>query len=269
MTSYFKLLLSCVLIIFNNVLGHFLPPFSIFFTPFVLGTTTYLLSSSSFEFPTRVLLIISTIISNDILIKLFAGGIHDVEGAGWINLFFFFGVTASTIIAVVMSYQSDRSLLKCLFSLTIPALLFWYIEYFSFFGTSYAVPRSESSKISKENGLFVGELVSTEKKVYFRDDSLIIINGWVEKQQYVDHTGFIKKVDPNRAFNFIINIKTNKQPYGSNLMYMVNNEEHNVRNSIGPIIEFSSLKLSSSLLFYSSDQADKDSVIDEIKLMIK
>src|ERR1700712_415295 len=92
--------LSLVIIIFviDTLLGHYLPPTSIFLTPIVVAAITMIFSKSNLSHYLIILCVIITICLNDILIKLTAGGTSDFEGAGLINLFFLISVVISTII---------------------------------------------------------------------------------------------------------------------------------------------------------------------------
>lgn len=266
MTNYQKILISVGLIVFNNVLGHFAPPSSIFLTPIVVGATTVLLATSSFNFPLRLLLILLAVITNDILIKFFAGGTHDSEGAGWINLFLIIGIVISTITTFAIFIQKEKIFKSLLASLIIPVVLYFHLSYFDFLGLSYTKSESISEEISKKERIFLRELSFSETQVSFKGDSIKLLSGWIEKQQVVDHTRLIRRNLIGEEINYIIKIKSNKSPYDSHLLYKVDSKDINGSSSIDSVIRFSSPKPSSTLFFFSSNTTTKDSIIKEIKI---
>lgn len=46
---------------------------------------------------------------NDIGIKLFAGGIHDYEGLGWIHMMLFIGLVPSLIMLLIGTFRDKNS----------------------------------------------------------------------------------------------------------------------------------------------------------------
>lgn len=266
MTNYQKILISVGLIVFNNILGHFAPPSSIFLTPIVLGATTILLATSSLNFPLRILLILLAIVTNDILIKFFAGGTHDSEGAGWINLFLIIGIVVSTITTFAIFIQKEKILKSLLACLIIPVALFFHLSHFDFLGLSYTQSESISEENSKKEGIFLKELSFSETQVFFNGDSIKLISGWIEKQRVVDHSGLIRRDSIGEQINYIIKVESNKSPYDSQLLYKVDSRDINGSSLIDSVIRFSSPKLSSSLFFFSLNNKAKDTFIKEIKV---
>lgn len=266
MTNYQKILISVGLIILSNALGHFFPPSSIFMTPFVVGTTTAFLATLSLNLLLRIPIILLAAITNDILIKFFAGGTHDFEGAGWINLFFIIGIVISTIVSFAIFIQKEKPIKSLLACLIIPIVLCIHLNYFDFLGLSYTKSESISKEVSKKDGIFLKELSFSENQISYNGDSIKLLNGWTERQQIVDHTGLFKKNIIGQEINYIINIQSNKSPYDSHLLYKVGSRDMNGSNSVDSVIKFSSTKPNSSLFFFSSNTTTKDSIIKEIKI---
>lgn len=42
---------------------------------------------------------------NDIGIKLFAGGVHDMESIGWVNMLLFFGLISCCVMLIIADYR--------------------------------------------------------------------------------------------------------------------------------------------------------------------
>ena len=266
MTNYQKIFLTIGLIILSNLLGHFLAPSSIFLTPIVVGATTALLTTSTLNFPIRILLILLAVIANDLLVKSFAGGTHDFEGAGLINLFLIVGIIISTIITFATSIEKERFFRTTLASLIIVVVLYFHLNYFDFLGLSYTKNESITKEISKKEGIFLKELSFSENQISYNGDSIKLLNGWIEKQQIVDHTGLFRKNVIGQEINFIIKVQSNKSPYDSNLLYKVGSRDMNGSSSIDSVIKFSSMKPNCSLYFFSSSRGTKDLLIKEIKI---
>ena len=95
-------ILGLTIIFLSNLIGHFAGPFSIFVTPIVLpliiGTINFSLYKVNFYL--TVLYGFGLLLLNDILVRLYAGGIHDDAGKGWITLFF---ILAFSICVLTMS----------------------------------------------------------------------------------------------------------------------------------------------------------------------
>jgi hypothetical protein len=76
------IVLGLFLILLSNLLGHYLPPFSIFLTPVLVPTIIAGLNINLYKinFPLTVLYGYALLIGNDLLIRQYAGGAHDNEG---------------------------------------------------------------------------------------------------------------------------------------------------------------------------------------------
>lgn len=243
-----KILLSIGLIILNNVLGHYFPPSSIFMAPILAGIISYLLATSSLKIHIQILLIVLSLVSNDVLTKLYAGGIHDLEGAGFINLFLIVGIVISTIITLSISIAKKRSIKVILIWFVVPISVYIYLYNYDSLGLYYSKNASISAKMSKERGLFLGELIFSDTLVSYKGDSVRLLNGWMERQQIVDHTRLIKKNRIGSEVNYIIKVRCNKIPDDMSLLYKSDN-----RNEYGSTV--SALRttcLNVELYFYSS-----------------
>lgn len=72
---------------------------------------------------------------NDILIKLFAGGMHDHEGLDWINVAMFIGCIPAFIILLVATLRSDENVFAKIAAIVIfPLLLTLHLKYLSNLG---------------------------------------------------------------------------------------------------------------------------------------
>ena len=115
-------LLTLILLI-SITIGHFLPPLGILAIPIIITLMTGLIifTGNGFNILVKSVLSYLFIGLNDIGIKLFAGGIHDSEGTGWIHLMLFIGLIPSSIILFRAVYR-DKNVTKWI--KTIGILLF-------------------------------------------------------------------------------------------------------------------------------------------------
>lgn len=271
MNDYQKILLSIGFIILSNVLGHFFPPSSIFLTPIVVGISTFLLATSCFNLALRILLIILALITNDILIKIFAGGIHDSQGAGWINLFFIIGIAISTIltIGILLTTQKGKISQIIMTPLLIPLTLSIYLSYFSFLGLSYAENSNLSEEVSMKKGMFISKLDFSDNTISFNNDTIEIINGWSEKQKFINHKGLIKKFETETDVNYTVRLNGNKNPNDMEIYYQVNSRDINGSTLLDSVITFQAPRTDTSLVltfFAISGSISKASIIKEIKI---
>lgn len=129
---------AVALVIFNIVLGHFLPPFHILFTPFVVSIATLLVVGALKETYSVWTSVVSyaLIATNDCGIKLHGGGMHDDAGQGWINAFLLIGFGCSFIIILFTSFNNKKSslLIKILSVLLFALLGCMHIYLFSRLG---------------------------------------------------------------------------------------------------------------------------------------
>ena len=101
-------LFSIVVVTANGLIGHFFAPNGIFFTPLIIIITTLLLIVVDKNSIWKSILAYLSFAGNDILIRLFSGGIHDSEGNGWIALFNFIGALSASIILICFAFINKQ-----------------------------------------------------------------------------------------------------------------------------------------------------------------
>lgn len=133
------LILCTAILLISNVLGHYMPPFSIMFTPIAITFLTVIIFfkiSSTIGIVLKSIILAVFISANDICIKLFAGGNHDSEGLGWIHMMLFIGLIVNYIVMIIMVVNNkEENLTNKLLSLLIfPALMYLHLELFAYLG---------------------------------------------------------------------------------------------------------------------------------------
>ncbi|MES2267995.1 MAG: hypothetical protein V4520_14635 [Bacteroidota bacterium] len=113
------LAISFFIVLFNVILDRYSAPAGIMLTPVVIVAIAALISLNKDKFNPflHVVIVYLLIAINDIGIKLYGGGIHDVEGLGWVNMMLFIGLLPCFILLAVGIKASN-------FMERIPALLF-------------------------------------------------------------------------------------------------------------------------------------------------
>jgi hypothetical protein len=91
------------LIIISNIIGNSSPPFSVLATPWVLTIVIAIINFPLYKtsFSKTVIYNYGLLLFNDILVRLFAGGIDDDEGKAWISIMFILSFLISTIVMFV------------------------------------------------------------------------------------------------------------------------------------------------------------------------
>ena len=187
-----------VLLLTSNYLGHNYPPFSISWTPVLLGLFTGLvLFATNFRLAIKFGLIIGMIITNDILIKFFAGGTHDWEGVGWIMGFLFIGLIISLILAILYGLIKQKNRKKVYFRYLFGSIviLFVYLSYFDSLGMVWVDNPTEDFRLSKKKGLLISKVTLSDSIVPYDKDSFIIKQGWIEQQTRTNHKGILKRTE--------------------------------------------------------------------------
>ncbi|MDB5138527.1 MAG: hypothetical protein JWR12_443 [Mucilaginibacter sp.] len=132
----FSLLLTTLL--FSLAIGHFLPPAGILAIPITLSLMIWMitLTDNGFNILMKSVLSYLFIGLNDIGLKLFAGGIHDSEGTGWIHLMLFIGLVPCFIMLLISAYQNVDSTtkIKALSLLIFISLIFLHLQVFETLG---------------------------------------------------------------------------------------------------------------------------------------
>lgn len=194
MKSILILISALVLVTFSNYKGHFDPPFSINFTPIYIGVIAItILFFTDLKLWCKVGLVMFFIILNDILIKLYAGGAHDLEGAGFIFMSMAMGLIISMIITIIYLLKEKVAKKNILKYILLPIIsLVLYLSYFHSLGMSYDISSSMNISEAKKENIFISELVFSKSYLIFGADTLHIQKGWVEHEVRFDHTNFIR-----------------------------------------------------------------------------
>jgi hypothetical protein len=129
-----KVIIALALVFANGIIGHNFAPYGILLTPVIVTASAWLICFKT----KRTHIIIISILTysalgiNDILIKLYSGGIHDGPGQAVTNLFFFFGlvpVTALLISSLLLRKKNSISV-KVISILIFASLIFWHVQKF-------------------------------------------------------------------------------------------------------------------------------------------
>lgn len=137
-TKYLLIIaIGLIVIIVNNILGHYYGPFSITWTPliliFIIAGINYPLYR--YNFLLAIVYNYILLLLNDVLIRLFAGGTHDHIGRGWVMLAFISAFMLSTLSMVIYALfinsaitnkkQRIENLLTVLISAILVGLIYW------------------------------------------------------------------------------------------------------------------------------------------------
>jgi len=216
--------IGIILLLLSNYFGHVYPPFSINFTPILIGLFTGLiLFLSNFNLIGKFGFIIGMIISNDILIKLFAGGQHDWEGAGWVSIFLFLGLIISLLLIVIYGFTEQKKRKKeHFYYLLVSSIILWgYLFLFDSLGMIWVNNQSENIVTSKSKGLFISNIRISDRIIKYGKDTFIIKSGWIEHQTKSNHMGIFKKTEKTdmQYCTFLIKGKFEHLNYDRNIYY--------------------------------------------------
>ncbi len=129
-----KVIIAMAIVFANCILGHNYPPFGILLTPVVVSISAWIICFKTMKIHSIILSILTyaALALNDILIKLYSGGIHDGPGQAFTNLFFFFGLVPVTALLVISHIlRKKKSIPITIISILIFAsLIFWHIKQF-------------------------------------------------------------------------------------------------------------------------------------------
>ena len=225
--NYLVLIIGIILVLINNYLGHVDPPFSIDWTPFLIGLITFcIFIFINFRLIFKFSLVTGFIVVNDILVKLFSGGDHDAEGSAWIFFSLFAGLILSTVIialyGIINPSKNKKEYFRYLLGFFV--LIFIYSNIFDSMGQVNFNYPSEQIEESKENGLFISELNFSEDKVIIGNDTIKFKQGWVEKRFLSHDFGIFKKKDftSNNNYVILLTAKFNKYDYNDSIQWKVN-----------------------------------------------
>ena len=274
MTNTIKIILAFLLIVLTNFLGHYFPPTSIMLSPLTIGLLTGLLLFTDLKMGYRILLVIVAIVFNDISIKKYAGGISDLEGAGFINAFLFIGLIISTVIILfkTVGLKNTNAMIKILLIVMMPVTLFLYIPYFAFYGLSYAKSMSLTKQHAIANKTFLSDLNFSETEIMYGTDSIHIISGWTEKELILNHKSLISKTEETGNINYKIKIKHNFKPYEFSIYYKVNSDNINGANPVDTVLKFTedkSVNVTLTIFKLRNGSVNNDTIISRVTIKPK
>jgi len=130
--------LLTLILLLSVIVGRFLPPTGILITPLVISLMTGLIifTDNSFSILIKSVLSYLFIGLNDIGIKLFAGGLHDKEGIGWIHTLLFIGLIPCFVMLLIGIFRDKNSTtwIKALSILIFTLLIYVHLEIFETLG---------------------------------------------------------------------------------------------------------------------------------------
>jgi uncharacterized membrane protein AbrB (regulator of aidB expression) len=104
------IVLGLTTILIANLVGHFAAPFSIIVTPLILPLVIGAINFSLYRanYYLTVLYGFGLLLLNDILVRLYAGGIHDEVGKAWIMLFFIFAFCICVLTMTIFAFHDHN-----------------------------------------------------------------------------------------------------------------------------------------------------------------
>jgi hypothetical protein len=125
------------IIVICNVLGHYIPPFSLMTTYIYMNIIIGKINSPLFKVSFRFTIIYSffLLLINDYLIRKFAGGSHDGPGMAWCTVMFGLTILISFVIMLIEIFKVNKvetiskKEVTINFSVLIIGLLFTIIYY--------------------------------------------------------------------------------------------------------------------------------------------
>jgi hypothetical protein len=144
MKNILTLTIALILVLINGIIGHFFPPNGIDFTIILIPTITVIIcfASENLNSILKSLSVSFLVIANDVLIKLYSGGTHDLEGLEWIHFFMYSGILIGLIILTinVMKNKKENLFIKILSIITFPSLIYIYLQFFYQLGLGRKYP---------------------------------------------------------------------------------------------------------------------------------
>jgi hypothetical protein len=103
--------LLTLVLLFSITTGHFFPPMGVLLIPVVVSLMIGLLVfiKSDLNIIEKSVLSYLCIGLNDIGIKLFSGGRHDLEGLGWIHMMLFIGLVPCFMMLLISIFRDKSS----------------------------------------------------------------------------------------------------------------------------------------------------------------
>ena len=108
---YFIASVIILLAIGNAVIDHLYAPIGIETTPplIIVTTAAIVFNKQKFYLYFQMLIVYLPVAINDVGIKLFGGGIHDLEGLLWIHLLLFAGLIPAFIILLISTLSNKNA----------------------------------------------------------------------------------------------------------------------------------------------------------------
>ncbi|RZJ70106.1 hypothetical protein [Flavobacterium sp.] len=123
---YITMPFGIAIIVGMNLLGHYLPPISLFTTPFYLTLIVVFLNKDLFVWNFHIATIFAflLLLFNDLSLRLYAGGSHDLEGKGLCSAMSGMSFLIICIAIFIKSFQGKKPkiVLLRLFTLAIAAV---------------------------------------------------------------------------------------------------------------------------------------------------
>lgn len=144
MRNILPFIIALMLVLINGLIGHYYPPNGIDFTLILIPLITLIMcfASKNLNSIFKSLSISMLVMLNDILLKLYAGGTHDLEGLEWIHAFMYMGILIGLIILSinVMKNKEESIFLKISSILLFPLLVYVYLHFFYQLGLEKKYP---------------------------------------------------------------------------------------------------------------------------------
>lgn len=254
--AVFSILILLTLI--SNYLGHINAPFSISATPILIPVIASLLFfMTDLKIIPKFLCFIFSIILNDLLIKNFAGGIHDIEGQEWISSFLVIGLFLSSIPIALYFSMKERNKKKFILSAIISiVVIYCFMNFSSSFGRSWDIESTYSLQKSKSNGLYISNAVLSDSIIIYKSDTFKIDSAWIEYQLRSIHTGLFRKKVMNDNQNLILKLEGpfNKFQFENPITYKIDDPTIYGANYIDSLISIPLNNESLDLNFYHSNR---------------
>lgn len=122
---FYPITIGLLIIIFCNILGHYLPPFSLMTAFIYMNIIVGIINSNLFKISFRFTVVYSffLLLLNDYLIRRFAGGSHDSAGMAWCTVMFVLTIIFSFAIMLFEIFNANKIEIKSKKELTIDFLV--------------------------------------------------------------------------------------------------------------------------------------------------
>jgi len=143
---------ALLFVIANAYNGHHNSPSGITCTPYVIIATSLIAAFAlSSKLVYKVLFSLFFMLLNDVLIRLYSGGRHDYEGAGWIMLSLLLGASPSFLILIIAIYRDKKETRrsKIIALLLFPLIVIAYTCFFDCLGIEVIAPKKVNFTIDR------------------------------------------------------------------------------------------------------------------------